>query len=433
MGLGLGFGRGLDTAMERTWRWMLGMVYVIAVAVIWIVASFVVQSVVDAGVSPFLITYICNSLFVVYVPAVEGNRALHRWLKQKFEQKKAQELEGVRGTEDSGGEKETLRLLEPADSMDGHVTVSDPEQGQGQGNPDSPGKETGAVVEAEEMMMLAAPQPSENQREWSRREIAKVSLLICPFWFLAQFTFNLSLRYTTVTSNTILSSSSSLFTFLMSLMFLNEKFTWVKLGSVMLCMVGTGIVTLADSTGHGGAFWKAGWGDLICLFSAIMYATYSTLLRKRLPDEEAGEGKASTALFFGYLGLFNALLLGPVALLLHFTGVEPFHRLTPAQVGLVIGKGLLDNVLSDYLWAKAVLLTTPTAATAGLTIQVPIAAVVDSIRGKVPSVYNVIGAVAVLLGFFGINEPATGCCGTSEEDAEEFDIPKQSTAAASTT
>ncbi|KAJ4893069.1 Uncharacterized protein Rs2_19863 [Raphanus sativus] len=43
---------------------------------IWIAASFVVQSVVDAGVSPFLITFICNSLFVVYLPLFEIGRYL---------------------------------------------------------------------------------------------------------------------------------------------------------------------------------------------------------------------------------------------------------------------------------------------------------------------------------------------------------------------
>ncbi|KAL5647781.1 hypothetical protein ACJX0J_042136, partial [Zea mays] len=34
---------------------------------------------------------------------------------------------------------------------------------------------------------------------WTRARVAQVSMLIRPFWFLAQLTFNLSLRYTTVT------------------------------------------------------------------------------------------------------------------------------------------------------------------------------------------------------------------------------------------
>ncbi|KAG0588587.1 hypothetical protein KC19_2G254500 [Ceratodon purpureus] len=396
--------------MEKTWRWMVGMVYVIAVAIIWIIASFVVQSVVGAGVSPFLITYLCNSLFIVYLPIVEGGKVFWEWVERR-RLGREQQLEGSSGVNEPGAEaeKETVHLLEEP----------------GVGNPNSGVvKELGVLESAEEP--VDAPGDVKN-REWSRREIAHVSLLICPFWFLAQFTFNLSLRYTTVTSNTILSSSSSLFTFLFSLALLNEQFKWSKLVSVLLCMVGTIIVTLADSTEVGGSFWRAGFGDILCLFSALAYALYSTLLRKRLPDEDAGEGKASTALFFGYLGLFNALLLGPVALIVHFTGLETFHRLTLSQVGLIVGKGLLDNVLSDYLWAKAVLLTTPTAATTGLTIQVPIAGVVDSLRGKVPSLLSILGAAAVLLGFFGINEPATGCFGSSEEDSDGFDNVKLST------
>lgn len=68
--------------------------------------------------------------------------------------------------------------------------------------------------------------------------------------------------------------------------------------------------------------------------------------------------------------------------------------------------GLLDNVLSDYLWAKAVLLTTTTVATAGLTIQVPIAAVVDTLTGHAPSLMDYVGAAVVMVGFTGINIPS---------------------------
>ena len=62
-------------------------------------------------------------------------------------------------------------------------------------------------------------------------------------------------------------------------------------------------------------------------------------------------------------------------------------------------------MLSDYLWAKAVLLTTTTVATAGLTIQVPLAAIVDSITGNAPHLMDYLGAVAVMIGFIGINIP----------------------------
>lgn len=58
----------MDRAAQR---WILGLMYIITIAAIWITASYITQSVVDAGVSPFLVTYICNSLFMVYIPLVE--------------------------------------------------------------------------------------------------------------------------------------------------------------------------------------------------------------------------------------------------------------------------------------------------------------------------------------------------------------------------
>ena len=61
-------------------------------------------------------------------------------------------------------------------------------------------------------------------------------------------------------------------------------------------------------------------------------------------------------------------------------------------------------MLSDYLWARAVLLTTTTAATTGLQIQVPIAIAVDSISsGQWPDWMHLAGALLVLAGFVGIN------------------------------
>ncbi|XP_022771436.1 solute carrier family 35 member F5 isoform X2 [Durio zibethinus] len=244
---------------------------------------------------------------------------------------------------------------------------------------------------------------------WTRTRVAKVSLLICPFWFLAQLTFNLSLKYTTVTSNTILSSASSLFTFLVSLAFLGEKFTWVKLVSVILCMAGTIIVSLGDSSNSKNLSVIASnpvLGDILALLSAALYAVYVTLIRKKLPDDDEKSGRASMAQFLGFLGLFNLFIFLPFALVLNVTKLESFNTLSWKQFGLIMGKGLLDNVLSDYLWAKAVLLTTTTVATAGLTIQVPLAAVVDTLIGKAPHLMDYLGAIAVMIGFAGINIPS---------------------------
>lgn len=372
-----------------TWNWALGLVYIVAVAAIWIAASYLVQSVVDAGVSPFLLSYICNSLFLVYLPIVEVARCFDNligniWFRRSNPNDVTQHLGGP----------ENASLLQDQHGL--YVSVI------GSGDQD-----------AERIMPIAGGVVdqsggcSDSKGRWTRLQVAKVSLLICPFWFFAQLTFNLSLKYTTVTSNTILSSTSSLFTFFVSVGFLGERFTYIKLISVLLCMGGTVVVGLADSeSGVNAIATNPVFGDFLALLSACLYAVYITLIRKKLPDERKGEGQASMAEFLGYLGLFNLLIFLPVALVLHFTKMETFDKLTWYQLGLIVAKGLLDNVLSDYLWAKAILLTTTTVATAGLSIQVPIAAVVDSLMGSAPHLLDYIGAVAVMVGFVGINIPS---------------------------
>ncbi|CAI7849100.1 unnamed protein product, partial [Closterium sp. NIES-53] len=92
------------------------------------------------------------------------------------------------------------------------------------------------------------PAAAVEEARWTRGRVAGVSLAICPVWFLAQFTFNLSLAYTSVTSNTILSCTSSLFTFALSVYLLHERFCLRKLLSVLLCVAGTAVVALADQS-----------------------------------------------------------------------------------------------------------------------------------------------------------------------------------------
>ncbi|KAJ0440268.1 putative EamA domain-containing protein [Helianthus annuus] len=365
---------------NKTWRWVLGLIYIFAVATIWIAASFVVQSVVDEGVSPFLITYICNSLFVVYIPLVE----IGRYLEDKCGSLLF--LRSGDGTvSEVNQESEVVNLLVEKDvAVQTDVVINEAVD------------HDEVALGSDVVLDLHANEGLDSKGRWTRTRLAKVSLLICPFWFLAQLSFNLSLKYTTVTSNTILSSSSSLFTFLVSLFFLGEKFTWIKLSSVLLCMGGTVIVSLGDSKTVTATAPNPALGDILALVSSAFYAIYITLIRKNIPDEDNDDektGKVSMAQFLGFLGLFNLL-------------------------GLIVGKGLLDNVLSDYLWAKAVLLTTTTVATAGLTIQVPLAAMVDTVMGNAPGFMDYIGAAAVMVGFAGINIPSNTCSTPNEASVE---------------
>lgn len=184
---------------SKAWKWGLGLIYIIAVAIIWIAASFVVQSVVDAGVSPFLVTYICNSLFVVLIPIVEIGRYLEDsygsllfWKSDKSLKGRLGESEQailLRDNEASGEVVESLVI----DEVDGIVDRND-------GSELLPSDDVvGGLVGRVGLVENVDQKGLDEKGRWTRCRVAKVSLLICPFWFFAQLTFNLSLKYTTVT------------------------------------------------------------------------------------------------------------------------------------------------------------------------------------------------------------------------------------------
>jgi len=52
-------------------------------------------------------------------------------------------------------------------------------------------------------------------------------------------------------------------------------------------------------------------------------------------------------------------------------GVEPFSMPSKATLGLLTANGLIGTVVSDYLWARSVLLLSPLISTLGLSLTIP--------------------------------------------------------------
>lgn len=178
---------------SKTWRWVLGLIYILAVAIIWIAASFIVQSVVDEGVSPFLVTYICNSLFVIYIPLVEIRR---------YMENKCGSLLFWRSRDDISSpvikESEEVTLLVEKDGgfQTNGLDVSTVTE-EAVSHHDDVALGTNVVLDQHAIEDASGELDSKGR--WTRTRLAKVSLLVCPFWFLAQLSFNLSLKYTSVT------------------------------------------------------------------------------------------------------------------------------------------------------------------------------------------------------------------------------------------
>lgn len=235
---------------------------------------------------------------------------------------------------------------------------------------------------------------------YSLRRIWTCALFFCPMWFLANYLFNLSLSITSVASNTILSSTSSIWTLLLSYVMLRQKAGIHRVVAVAMCVSGTIMVGLADSDASSGH--NTVGGDIVALLSAFFYAAYTSVLKWHLPDDE----RFAMGMVFGAVGVLNFFLLWPGLVVLSVTGAEPFswpnwHQFWPLLLNALIGTNL-----SDVLWARSVVLTSPVVATLGLSLTTPLAMIVDAIfKNAHFSGLYIAGAILVMTGFVLANLP----------------------------
>mmetsp|Transcript_61504 Transcript_61504/g.179762 ORF Transcript_61504/g.179762 Transcript_61504/m.179762 type:complete len:377 (-) Transcript_61504:7-1137(-) len=241
------------------------------------------------------------------------------------------------------------------------------------------------------------PQPVIQRGVWVYLRIAAS---VAPGWMLANYLFNLSLDYTSVASNSVLSTTSNLWTLLFSACFLQERADPIKLISIVATVSGAALVATADTGSKHGSESGGGsiWGDLLALLAACAYGGYSVLLKVCMPDSAEG---LSVLIVFGFVGLLVLLCGWPVLLAFDMAGWEEFMW-PPAQVlPFLLLNALIGTNLSDALWAQALQFTSPLIATLGLSLTIPLGMVSDMLlHGKQFGPKYAGGAVLVLAGFF---------------------------------
>ena len=448
----------------------LGYAFILLVCVVWVGGSFLVESLEAAGLSPLLLTYVCNALFVVLLPVYYARRRVLGKTTPETAGGDDAARDGAesresrfapRGRGDAGGNSpgaENFAYAQPVSGEDeaddyGTALLDVPEGGDVRTEHGDVEGDASRLRLGEGFDAAAARRRNRGAARFARgaggarglnthtatfagyteaerfEYTARAAVGIAPLWFAAQLAFNYSLLYTSVTSNSILSTSSAIFTFGLSVYLVNERYSKERVLAILVYMLGSALVTLADSAREAGESSlvptdtpsgagsisggssgsdvviesggvskpRVAFGNSLCVLAAALYAGYTAAIRWALPDDP----ETSMLLFLGLLGLVNLFGVGLIVLVgATFFGAfrDVFAECTASAFALVVAKGLVDNVLSDYLWARAVLLTSPTTASVGLSMQIPLAAVTEVLLGHANWLKNASSAAAMLVG-----------------------------------
>lgn len=236
------------------------------------------------------------------------------------------------------------------------------------------------------------------------RETAVLAAQFTLVWFAANWSLNAGLGMTSVASGTTLSSASGFFTLALGSLTGVEQFTRTKFLAVVISFVGVVLVTHADSSnadqGPGDSLpSNARLGDFLSLLSAFFYAVYVTLLKLRIKSED----RVSMPLFFGFVGAFNILCMWPVGVGLDLTGVEPFQWPVDRRTWIGVGVNMLITFVSDFSYLLSMLKTAPLIATVGLSLTIPLAVLIDLLRGTHSGGWMAnVGSAAVLFSFVAV-------------------------------
>lgn len=437
----------------RAGRHALGVTMVVGVAVLWVGSSELIQYIfgdtpsgADAGPfhRPLFVTYYSTALFVIYLG---GFLVLPSW----------RALASGRG---GGADADYTALQMVAVGGGAAAAAASAASAEGSGS----GSGSGGSGEAPFLPPAAPVAGGPVGPALSVGAVFRACLVLAPVWFASNLTFNAGLLLTSVASSSTISTLSALFTLAIGAATGDETFSVVKLGASLIATAGVALLTSADRHGGGGAGEgvaaaaagtvraaldavasssplppppggggatalssggeaaaaaaaaaaagmggdgaRSAAGDLVCVVSAAIYGAYTILLQRKAggttPD---GRERVSMAMLLGFVGLLNAVGGIPALFLADAAGWEPLHPAPSARVwGLLTLNALAGSVLSDYLWARSVVLTSPLVATLALSLTVPLSAVADVVlRGSAFDAAHLGGMALVLAGFVGVN------------------------------
>lgn len=134
-------------------------------------------------------------------------------------------------------------------------------------------------------------------------------------------------------------------------------------------------------------------GEATALGSAIAYGFFSNGLAAHVRPQDMSA-------VWGYVGLLSIALGSVLMALGHLTGLEPIEVPSRKAVGVMLLNGFLGTSISDYVWARGLLLTSPLLATVTLNMSIPVSFFVDAVvlRQHAFSLTAPLGAFLVFLG-----------------------------------
>ena len=410
----------IESAMVElcTPSYALGLLYIILVVLIWTAASFMTQFVyedLDFN-SPFVFTYLSSTFFALYLAMWKFEGHIDKGQKKPSWSDQSREGGGARIKVSTLAKQDvpSINVMHEVllESEEESITYSQTSDSCRQSL--EPRREYATSSETENSIVLTGGHLltcmpflktfidyifEPLTPDYTHMDLIYLATLLCPLCFIGNYFYNLSLAFTSIGSSTIISNLSGAFTLFFSSICGVEDVTSNKVLGVMFCLGGVVLVSISDreNAGNSDSDTNSLFGDVMGIIGALGYGLYTTLIKLKVPEVEM----VSIQLLFGWVGVVNAILFLPAIIVLVVYKLDNIYQLTGRVFGFILVEEIFDAVIANFLYTKAVILTSPTIVTVGVSLTIPLAIVTDVLKGNVGYITTstVVGAVGVTMGF----------------------------------
>ncbi|XP_033126332.1 solute carrier family 35 member F5-like [Anneissia japonica] len=412
----------LTSGLTRPRRLVLGVIVLLLVDIIWVLSAELTGYTFKEFNKPFFTTYVKTSMFMLYML---GFLFWKPWQKQCMEcMHKANKPHSIivngenSSTEEDSSEDNTLseplyvpvkfddsdKLSSRSDSFSEscdpskHVRFSNIMEVRQLSEKEA---HEAALARLSYSASLRAQQDQQAQlnSKLSVPQVAKVSFMFCLVWFLGNLSYQEAIDDTQVAVVQVFSSTSGLFTLVLAAIFPSsngDRFTLSKLVAVLVSLGGITLISLSGTNSQD--HFKL--GSLWALLGAVLYAIYMVMLKKKVDNED----RLDIPMFFGFVGLFNFLIIWPGFFIMNNFHLELFELPTKKVWCYIVVNGLVGTVLSEFLWLWGCFLTSSLIATLSLSLTIPLSVIADIFLNNVKFTWMFFaGAGPVFLSFIAVS------------------------------
>ena len=221
----------------------------------------------------------------------------------------------------------------------------------------------------------------------------KVFALGC-LWMCAQVIYTMSLLFTSMGTNTALSSSSSAFSFIFSMIFLGYKFRLLSGLGVSLTVAGVVLTALfraesssPDPNNETSTIKETVEGIILALSAAACFGLFSCLFKKWVVNDKHG------GVVFASFGIVAFFIGCPLIVIANYSGLQQFV-LPDYRVWLIVtADATMCCFVNNVCLSRAFIYLTPVIVLVGLCMTTPLSIFVDSVifRNHTYSSLNIVG------------------------------------------